>query len=387
MPRLLPGRFLCAFLLVGVLSGVAGAQGSPILIEFFFEPGCSECGRVKAEILPELKLRYEGFYDFREYDIGIPDNYLRLAAYQERLGISGNASVSMILDSREVLNGFEAIADGLFPLIDRLSQEHLSGSGTSVLPPFAAAPLPAPDLESRFNAFTMLGVVTAGLIDGINPCAISTLVFFMSLLAALKVSGRRLVTVGVAFCLASFLTYTGIGFGLFRALHLFSGFTSVRAVVNAVMIVMLLVFAAFSFKDAWKYHRSHSAHDVSLQLPEGIKLRIHKIMRGGLGTRSLFVGSLLIGSSVTVLESVCTGQVYIPTLVMLIKGGGTGIGPYLYLILYNLLFIVPIVTVFILTLQGLKTPRLLEWSRRNVVFSKALLGLFFVGMAALILVL
>lgn len=383
MPRLLPGRFLCALLLVVALSGVAGAQGSPILIEFFFEPGCSECGRVRAEILPELKMRYEGFYELREYDIGIPDNYLRLAAYQERLGISGNASVSMILDSREVLNGFEAIADGLFPLIDRLSQEHLSGSGTAVLPPSPAAP----DLKSRFNAFTLLGVVTAGLIDGINPCAISTLVFFMSLLATLKVSGRRLVTVGVAFCLASFLTYTGIGFGLFRALHLFSGFTSVRAVVNAVMIVMLLVFAAFSFKDAWKYRRSHSAHDVSLQLPEGIKLRIHKIMRGGLSTRSLFVGSLLIGSSVTVLESVCTGQVYIPTLVMLIKGGGTGIGPYLYLILYNLLFMLPIVTVFVLTLQGLKTPRLLEWSRRNVVFSKALLGLFFVGMAALILVL
>ncbi len=248
MPRLLPGRFLCALLLVVALSGVAGAQGSPILIEFFFEPGCSECGRVRAEILPELKMRYEGFYELREYDIGIPDNYLRLAAYQERLGISGNASVSMILDSREVLNGFEAIADGLFPLIDRLSQEHLSGSGTAVLPPSPAAP----DLKSRFNAFTLLGVVTAGLIDGINPCAISTLVFFMSLLATLKVSGRRLVTVGVAFCLASFLTYTGIGFGLFRALHLFSGFTSVRAVVNAVMIVMLLVFAAFSFKDAWQ---------------------------------------------------------------------------------------------------------------------------------------
>ncbi len=49
------------------------------------------------------------------------------------------------------------------------------------------------------------------------------------------------------------------------------------------------------------------------------------------------------------------------------------------------MFMLPIVTVFVLTLQGLKTPRLLEWSRRNVVFSKALLGLFFLGMAGLIL--
>jgi len=84
---------------------------------------------------------------------------------------------------------------------------------------------------------------------------------------------------------------------------------------------------------------------------------------------------------------VCTGQVYVPTLVLILRKGGST-GPALgYLLLYNGVFIVPLVTAFVLTYQGLKTQRLLEWSRRNVVISKVALGCFFLAMAALLLLL
>ena len=53
---------------------------------------------------------------------------------------------------------------------------------------------------------------------------------------------------------------------------------------------------------------------------------------------------------------------------------------------YNTMFILPLVVVLALTCQGLQTPTLVEWSCRNVVFSKVLLGLFFLAMAVLVLV-
>jgi hypothetical protein len=357
----------------------------PVVLDFFFEPGCTQCARVREEVLPELVARYEGSYVLAEHDIGVKENYLTLVRYQESLGKVENVSVSMVVDRSHILNGFEEIAAGLFPLMDQLSQEHLAGRARIPPPPQAAAEVPEDSLRERARGFTLLGVLGAGLVDGINPCAISTLVFFMSLLSVLKVSGRRLALVGGAFVLSSFVTYTAIGFGLFRFLHLFAGFTRVRATVNLVMVGILGVFALLSFLDAWRYRRSHRAQDVHLQLPDSLKMRIHKIMRGGLHMGSLTLGSIVIGSSVTVLESVCTGQVYVPTLVMLIKGGHADLSSFLFLLLYNLMFQVPIVVVFVLTLQGMKAQSLLDWSRRNVAASKVVMGCFFVAMAALIL--
>jgi len=54
------------------------------------------------------------------------------------------------------------------------------------------------------------------------------------------------------------------------------------------------------------------------------------------------------------------------------------------LLLYNVLFVLPLVIVFIAVYFGLKTETLLLWSRRNVVVSKTLLGLLFILMALLI---
>jgi hypothetical protein len=231
----------------------------------------------------------------------------------------------------------------------------------------------------------------------VNPCAISTLVFFMSLLGVARVQRRHLLVMGLAFCLASFAAYTALGFGLLRALHMLDGFLAIRRCLEYGMAGLLGVVAFLSFRDALRYGRSHDAHSVTLQLPKRVKLRIHSIMRDGIRMRSVALGGLVTGFAVTVLESVCTGQVYVPTLVFVIKNaspasGGGDVAPGLalrawkWLLLYNAMFMVPLVTVFAVTYLGARTDSLLAWSRRNVVASKVLLGLFFVCMGILIVV-
>jgi hypothetical protein len=51
------------------------------------------------------------------------------------------------------------------------------------------------------------------------------------------------------------------------------------------------------------------------------------------------------------------------------------------------MFILPLIIVLWLTWRGLKTAELLAWSRRNVVFSKCLLGFFFLSLATLLMML
>ena len=110
-------------------------------------------------------------------------------------------------------------------------------------------------------------------------------------------------------------------------------------------------------------------------------------MKSGLQNHHLILGGFGVGIVVTVLESLCTGQVYVPALVMMLKGGHSIWRCTFYLLLYNAVFVLPLLIVLGLTCAGLKTPVLVAWSRRNVVTSKVLLGLLFVGMIILMLLL
>jgi hypothetical protein len=359
---------LAVLLLCGITWGA-----EPVHIDFFYEPGCHACERIETELLPELQKQFPGACRVQAHDIGVETNFLQFLQLEHELSYT-NPERAYLVVNKQYIFGPSPSSEEFFALISNLQMQE------------AACPAPAavsPDLaKKRFGGFTISAVAAAGLLDGINPCAISTLVFFMSLLAVSKVRSRKLILLGISFCLASFLTYLALGFGLFRVLHLFSGFTVLRSAVEKGMAVLLLIFAALSVRDALRFRKTGRSADVSLQLSSGIKKRIHGVMRRGLGSTSIFLGGLFIGTAVTALESVCTGQVYVPTLVFILKDSAFSESrAWLLLLLYNAMFVLPLATVFIAVYFGLQTEALLAWSRRNVVSVKLLTGLFFVLMA------
>jgi hypothetical protein len=349
----------------------------PIRIDFFYEPGCHACERIEQNLLSEVGKRFPDACVIQRHDIGVETNFLQLLQMEHDLNYTDTERAYLIVN-RQVAYGSTPSHEEFFDRIAGLLKQR------------AACPAPVPVspklAKERFSGFTVSAVIAAGLLDGINPCAISTLVFFMSLLVVSKVRRRQLILLGISFCAASFLTYLALGFGLFRILHLFSGFTAFRTAVERGLAAVLLIFAFLSFRDAIRFRKSGRASDVSLQLSTGMKKRIHGVMRYGLGSPGIFLGGLLIGTAVTALESVCTGQVYVPTLVLILKDSAfSETRAWMFLLLYNVLFIVPLAIVFIAVYLGLRTDVLLAWSRRNVVTSKFLLGLFFVLMALVIL--
>jgi len=366
--------------------GTAGEALVPV--DYFFEAGCESCATVRRDVLPELERRYAGYYVLREWEIGEKTNYLRLVAYQDRLKAHENEPVSMVVDDREFLAGLARIRKDLFSAVEAGVARRAAGVSQGAIPA-VVAPVPDPGelLQRRVGGFTLVGVIGAALVDSINPCAISTLVFFMSLLSVAKIGVRRMAVAGLAFLAACFVTYVAIGFGLLRVIQFLNAWQGVRQAVDWVLIAMMLGFAFLSFRDALRYHRSGQAGDVSLKLPASIQDRIRRVMKSGLRRRSLILGGFGAGVAVTVLESVCTGQVYVPALVMMLKSGAAPLRCTLYLLLYNLIFVMPLAIVLALTCGGMSTPALMDWSRRNVTVSKILLGLFFVGMTALMVAL
>ncbi|OVE75494.1 hypothetical protein BVX97_04385, partial [bacterium E08(2017)] len=386
----------------------------PVIIDYFYEPGCPECLKVKKQIMPVLEERFDTFYVLNRYDVGITTNVILLAQYQKELGIDDNESVSMYVDYQHAFNGFTAIKKGLFDRMDQSVAERME-SGWKAPKPIRIPEGELGDMKvvsDRVKGFTGIAVILAGLADGINPCAVATLVFLMSvLMITQRREGRRVLLIGIPYIVASFVTYTALGFGLLRALHLMEGLETVRAIIEWLLLAMLVVFAVLSFRDAFRFSKSGKASDVTLQLPDKTKKLIHKVIRGNVrgdnitqsrtslpprrregwqGERrgwELVIAGLIVGVLVTALESVCTGQVYVPTLALMIKEGQGTSRVWRYLLTYNVMFVMPLVVVFTLVYFGMRTEALVEWSKRNVVVSKCLLGVLFIVLALLMVLL
>lgn len=363
----------------GERSTVADGARAEIEIEFYFERGCDDCVRIRSEVLPELERRYAGGYRLQEFDIAVETNYLRLAGWLDRLGIRDNAPVLMVVDGREALAGFETIRDGLFGAIERAD-----GAGTGNVDAISDG---RGVLWRHVAGFTLAGIIAAAAVDSINPCMMATLVFFLSLLSVSHMGARRMALAGGAFVAACYVTYFLIGLGLFGMLRALTVVQWVKRVFEGVMLLALAVFSGLSFLDAARYRRSGRGDSLTLRLPGGLQRRIHEVMKRGLRRRHLVLGGFGIGILVTLMESVCTGQVYVPALALMLKSGQSVARCSMYLGLYNLIFVMPLVVLLGMTCAGLGTPALVEWSRKNVVFSKVSLGLFFALMAVMMLAL
>ena len=97
------------------------------------------------------------------------------------------------------------------------------------------------------------------------------------------------------------------------------------------------------------------------------------------------MGALIIGFLVTLFEVVCTGQVYLPTIVFMLKDPTLKANAILYLMLYNLMFITPLIIVFRLAYFGVSSERFNSFAQKNVILSKALMTLLFIGLGILLL--
>jgi hypothetical protein len=391
-----PIRFPSYYILLLIpllISGRLKADES-LVIDYFFESGCLECREISENILPALSNLFYGTYILNYRDLSAMTNYLDLVRCQQTANSTKNEPVYMAVNNCYLFSGLSEITSDFLNGVDEIIHKR---AGTSAVKSSAVAVnlakrIPRQPAKSRpvdfksllnfrFRQFTVYGVMLAGLIDGLNPCAISTLVFFISILSLSKFRHHHIIFAGIWFCGASFITYTAIGFGLFHFLHNFANFFYLRLGLELGMGGILVLMAALSFYDAWKYHRSGNLNSVTLKLPSRVKRIMNAIMMRLPKARHVPLVAFLIGVAVTALETVCTGQVYVPTLVLMIKSGASHVWGMIYLFLYNLMFILPLVIALTLAMHGMKVQRLIAWSKREVVISKIAMACLFMVLA------
>ena len=377
--------FLLLIALLPVKILAADKQDLPKLV-IFYSPSCHKCIQAKQEVMPGIEKEFKDKINFAYCDVSQIENYKLLLGLLQ--GNSGGLKFQVPLF---YLGGKFLSAEG--QLQDNLRSFITAGIKRN--PVLGFKPV---DLEAHFKTFVPAAVVFAGLSDGVNPCAFTVIVFFISFLALQGYRKKELILIGLAFILAVFLTYLGIGLGIFNFFYRFAGFWVVTHLLNIIIGILSIMFGIFAIYDFIKFKQSGSTEGLILQLPKPIKERIHKVVgffyRKSLAEKQqnskpvlgrLVFSALVTGFLVSLLEAVCTGQVYLPTISFVLKSTTLKLQALGYLLLYNIMFIVPLIVIFVLALLGTRSQQFSDFLKKHLGLIKILMAILFFGLGIYLL--
>lgn len=225
-------------------------------------------------------------------------------------------------------------------------------------------------------AFVILG----GLGDGVNPCAFATVILFVSMLTAIGRSRREILAVGISFIVAVFLAYFAMGLLLYQIRGMLSHFAIVSLVIDVVAFLFVILVGVLSLYDAAKALRTGGRGEMLLVLPESFKDKIRKRLRASAHSGSLIVGSFVTGIIISFLEAACTGQLYLPLINILVNSDEGFAEGMVKLFVYNIMFILPLIGVFLAVFFGASSEMVANAARKRVWLTKLLLGIIFLGM-------
>lgn len=370
-----------------LLGGAATAQAEIKLAEdkpnfvLFVSPSCVHCNKLKAEYWPGLKEQYKDSVNFIELDISQGGNNLIFAETAKAYGVQELGYPAAAIGSTFLMGYPTEIKTYADAAIEKAM---LLNEKTTLVQTDAQDP------QKAFSKITLWAIIGSGLVDGINPCAFAVIVFFVSFLTVYKYTRKEIIVVGTAYCAAVFAAYVLIGLGLFKFLYAMSGFAYVIKGFYILTAAVCLLFFVLALYDFWVYKKTGKAEKMLLQLPTNLKVRIHKIMGFFLREKHdssirLTLAALAVGFAVSLVEAVCTGQVYLPTVVLIMQDPAFRVKAWLFLLLYNLMFIFPLVLIFVLSILGYESKGFNNFLKKHLGLMKLLLCCVFLGLFLLLL--
>jgi hypothetical protein len=357
----------------------------PVTVRCFYSGGCSACRNFIRQYLEPLERHFGDAVELEVLDTreraSLEAYYEALRRYQVQNPGSFNAFVG-----EHALLGSEEIDSKLGPvLLEELQHPTRPPADRPAVRPTAAEQQLGPpahsEVERQFNRYTVLGVITAGLIDGINPCAFATIVFLIAMLSRLGHDRRTLLLAGLSFAAAVFVTYLLLGLGVARSLEWLSTRGALEKAMRTTVAAVAILCAIGQVVDVLRLERGGPTRELTMQTPHRVKQWIHAVMRAGLSRPSIVVGSLVAGVLITLLEAVCTGQVYLPTIVAVMRQPEYRTRAVGLLLVYNVCFVAPLLAVLGLSFAGVGSDKLAAAARRHLSAVKLVMAVLLAGLA------
>lgn len=345
---------------------------NPIYAAYFYQTGCKECARSEVD-LEYLKGKYPQLIvqEYNIYDQAGLANWLA-----ERVGRADDLHTpALFIGDNAWIGESEIRPQTIEPTLETLTEKGSPDFWTAYNPDEGAQ-----TLMERFQKMGWVAVLLAGLVDGLNPCAFATIIFFVSYLTLSGKKGKQILLTGASFTVGVFVAYLIVGLGFYKVLDLVKVYMSVISkIVYVLTAIFCLVLAFMSIRDYFKT-KEGDLNDMALKLPEPLRKRINAAVREGRKSSSYYLSAFVTGLIISILELACTGQIYLPVIISMstmpeLRGRAT-----LFLVLYNLMFIVPLIIVFILAYYGTTSKQFTNFLKKHAAAVK-------IGMAIIFLIL
>lgn len=346
------GKTLYVILLTFLLTtSIPEVDASVVIIEFFYHPECIPCLEPK-RLLERLNQEYSPLIDIEWMNMKSKKSLDRYMYYQmskrPSLVFNHDPSTALYNLSEENLRKkIEYYIDN--PSITNGSNKEIN-----------------PNLNIDRPALTLPMVIIAGLVDGINPCAFSLLIFFLSFLFSLKRIRVNIIGMGLTYIVGNYIGYISIGLGLLYAVSI----SGIKNIFGLLGVVLLVTLGLLQIRDATTFEKP------LMVFPRFVVPTFKRLTE-----RETYPMVFLLGLLVSFFEFPCSGGVYIGIMFLIASNTSLYEGA-LYLIIYNLMFIAPL---FIILIVGSNSEALLkmdEWrvvSRRRL---KLISGIFLLFLAA-----
>lgn len=302
--------------------------------EYFYGIGCPHCANVAdSGVLDNINnsgkvdlIKYEVYYDLKGQE--------RFKEVQNFLGIKAGGVPFMFIN----YSGNYTYLAGDTPIIKNAEYYLYSGDFDPV----------KVDKPITNQNLTLGAIIISALIDSINPCAFGVLIFLM--ISLLKTgSSKRALRYGLIYSFVVFVIYFLAGFGIFKAIQ---ALTFLRGWIYIIAATIVFIFALLEFIDF--INAGKSDRKSILKIPLSAKPILEDTAQKG----TLFA-IISLGILVSLFELPCTGGIYLGILSLMALHQSFAWG---YLLIYNLIFILPLIVITLLVYKGTSTEVLQKWT-------------------------
>jgi cytochrome c biogenesis protein CcdA len=200
--------------------------------------------------------------------------------------------------------------------------------------------------------------VMLGLADSVNPCAISVLALMLIAIITYNPGNRKqILLAGLAFVLAVIIMYLLYGYLIITAFQFIQSIASIKLYIYKALGVGAIILGILELRDYFKYKPG----GIGTEMPLFLRPKVNKIISKVTSP----TGAFTMGLFVTLFLLPCTIGPYVILGGLLADQGFINAIPML--LLYNLIFVSPMIVVTILVFLGSKKAEdVKDWKEKNV---------------------
>lgn len=376
--------FLFFFLGFTFSFGLAVEEQKTCLV-YFTGIGCPHCAQVDPLVLEQLPKEYPNLRII-EYEIYQErENAPLLYEYNDVYG-SGLGIPLVILGKDRFIVGDKPILNNIrreiergsnsCPLIDGSSVnfEELEFSSLPGKPKIWPESTVTPGLSGEIIAteLTLPKILSLAAVDAVNPCALAVLtLMLLAILAFAPKKRKNILLAGLAFTFSVFVMYLFYGLVIIRFFQLIQALANVRLWLYKALGIVAIILGILNLKDFIQYRPGSFLTEMPMFMRPKMKNLMFKITSPR--------GAFIVGALVTVFLLPCTIGPYV------ICGGILCTFDFVetipWLLLYNLIFVLPMLAITVACYIGFTTVEDVSgWRENNIKYLHLVAGLIILGL-------